>query len=69
MSKTNSDSIGSQIDMLIETVEMIRAEKYPDLPENLVKSILLKHEDIAASETDLIRDMESLVEALVVGDN
>ncbi len=53
----------AQLHMLIETVEQIRAEKYPDVPANLVKQMLLRHGDAAASETDLVRDLEKEVDS------
>lgn len=53
----------AQLHMLIETVEQIRAEKYPDVPANLVKQMLLRHGDAAASETDLARDLEKEVDS------
>lgn len=53
----------AQLHMLIETVEQIRAEKYPGVPANLVKQMLLRHGDAAASETDLVRDLEKEVDS------
>lgn len=51
-----------QLRALIETVEVIRAEKYADVPADLVKQVLLRHGDAAATETELVRDLEKLVD-------
>lgn len=52
----------AQLHTLIETVEKIRAEKYPELPADLIKQMLLRHGDAATSETDQVRDLEKEVD-------
>jgi len=47
--------------MLLNTVEQIRSEKFADVPKELVRRILLHHTDSAASETDMMRSLEQLV--------
>ena len=51
-----------QLQVLFGTVESIRAEKYPGVPAELVRHILVHHTDSAASETDLMRSLERLVD-------
>jgi len=51
-----------QLQMLLDTVEQIRSEKFADVPKELVRRILLHHADAAASETDLMRSLEQLVD-------
>lgn len=51
-----------QLKMLLDTVEQIRSEKFADVPKELVRLILLHYADAAASETDLMRSLEQLVD-------
>ena len=55
----------TQLRTLINTVEKIRAEKYAAVPANLVKQLLLRHGDLAASDGDLVRDLEKLVDDIL----
>lgn len=51
-----------QLQVLLDTVEGIRSEKFADVPKELVRRILLHHTDAAAGETDLMRSLEQLVD-------
>jgi len=55
----------TQLRTLINTVEQIRAEKYAAVPADLIKLLLLRHGDPAASEGDLVRDLEKLVDDIL----
>ena len=48
--------------MLLDTVEQIRSEKFADVPRELVQCILLHHAEATASDTDLMRSLEQLVD-------
>lgn len=54
-------SENTQLDTLMETVEEIRAKKYPNIPSELVRQLLLRHGNTSASQVDLMRDLEALV--------
>lgn len=54
-----------QLQALIDSVQAIRAQSFPDIPEALVEEILLHHADAAAQESDLLRGLEKLVDELV----
>lgn len=59
----------SQLDALLATVEQIRSARFPDVPSDLVKSLLLAHADAGATDTELIRKLEQAVEdAISQGD-
>lgn len=53
----------AQLHTLIETVEIIRAEKYPELPADLIKQMLLRHGDATTAETALVRELEKEVDS------
>ena len=55
----------AQLHGLVEVVEGIRAEKYPEIPANLVRQMLLSHGDATATETDLVRGLEKLVDSIL----
>ena len=57
----------AHIDLLIETVEDIRSRNYPDIPPDIVQSILKNHEDLTKPDIELVRSLEDLVEQLVSG--
>lgn len=61
MSKTGHSN-AEQLQALLGTVEEIRASRFPEVPAELVRRILLHHADPAASETDLMRSLEQLVD-------
>lgn len=65
MNERQKEARDEQLRMLIETVEHIRSEKYDDVPADLVKQMLLRHGDAAATETDLVRDLEKLVDDIM----
>jgi len=48
--------------MLLQTVERLRAERYPHLDADLVQELLQLHADPAASDADLARHVEQSVE-------
>jgi len=62
VSERQATARDDQLRTLLETVERIRAEKYADVPAGLVKQILLRHGDAAATEAELVRDLEKLVD-------
>ena len=51
-----------QIQMLEATVEQIRQSRFPDVPAELVQRILAHHADAAASEAELTRQADQLVD-------
>lgn len=51
-----------QLASLLETVERLRSEKFPELPAALVSEILTLHSDPGASEGDVSRGVEQAVE-------
>ena len=59
---TKDHNKAEQLQVLFETVEGIRADSFPDVPAELVRHILRHHADPAASETDLMRSLEKLVD-------
>lgn len=61
MSAIENERAG-QLKALLETVEGIRSEEFPDVPAELVRRILVHHADPAASETELMRLLEQLVD-------
>lgn len=60
MSDTERKDDG-QLQLLIETVESIRKTDFPDLPEELVRCVLMHHADPTSSETEMIRNIEQIV--------
>ncbi len=62
MNEQQKAARNEQLHTLIETVEQIRKQKYPELPANLVKKMLLRHGDTATSEMDQVRDLEQEVD-------
>lgn len=56
-----------QLQMLLDTVEQIRSEKFADVPKELVRHILLHYADASGSETDLLRSLEQLVDEHLKG--
>lgn len=50
-----------QLKALIATVEQLRADKYADVPAAIVREMLLRHQDAAATETELLRALETIV--------
>ena len=57
-----------QIQTLLDTVERLRAAKYPELNATLVRDILLVHADAAATDNELLRAVEELAEQHVGAD-
>lgn len=62
--KTKQD----QIQTLLDTVERMRAAKYPELNATLVRGILLLHADAAATDNELSRAVEELAEQHIGAD-
>lgn len=60
MSDRSGTSRTEQLEVLLETVERIRQQKYPEIPSGLVRQVLLGHSDAAATDTDLVREFEKL---------
>ena len=50
----NTHQVGDgQIKELLATVEQLRKTKYPDVPAAVVREMLVRHQDAAATETEL----------------
>ena len=54
-----------QFNTLLATVEAIRAKSFPEIPAPLVRQVLISHATAAGTETDLIRELERLVDSLL----
>ena len=50
---TTGQGNAEQIQALLDTVEDIRASRFPEVPAELVRRILLHHADPAASERNV----------------
>jgi len=48
---------------LRDTIQRLRQEKYPDLPENLVAEIIATEEDCQENRQEAIRRIRELIEA------
>lgn len=46
---------------VVDTLERLRAEKYPHIPRDLLRELLRLHADIAASPFDLANQIDALV--------
>lgn len=53
---------GDQITSLLDTVDQLRRERFPHLNAELVESLLRRHADPSAAESELVRSVELLVE-------
>ena len=67
MGQSKIDARDDHLQVLIEVVEGIRAEKYADVPRQLILEVLLRHGDSAATDADLARDIERLVDTALQG--
>jgi hypothetical protein len=50
---------------ILETVEELRAKRFPQLDAGLVRSLLQLHADPGVSGSDFVRQVEQLVEGSV----
>lgn len=57
----NSNS-RDQFHLLLETVERLRREQYPDLDETLVREILSLHADVVEADGETARSAEQIVD-------
>lgn len=55
----------SNLGAILETVEELRAQRFPHLDAGLVRSLLQLHADPGSSGTDFVRQVEQLVEGSV----
>jgi hypothetical protein len=51
-----------QLQVLLETVEVLRREMHPQMDPSLVRDILKLHADSASTDVELSRGVEQLVE-------
>jgi hypothetical protein len=57
-----SDDDAIRNDMtLMDTLERLRAEKFPHIPRDLVREILRMHADVSASPAKLVSDVDGLL--------
>jgi len=54
--------MNEQLKALVETVERLRLDQYPDLDGDLVRQLLEIHADIGAAEADYGRAVEQTIE-------
>jgi len=54
--------LGERLAALLETVEGLRAQKFPELDAYLIKAILALHADSAVDDVGLARKTEKFVE-------
>jgi hypothetical protein len=59
---TTLEQHDEQFQSILDAVERLRREKYPHIDSSLVRDLLRQHSDSAATDTDLTRNNEQIVE-------
>ena len=67
MIKHRDGAVDQQLKTLLDTVEQIRITRYPEVPADFVKHVLLQHSDAAVTELDIVRDLEKFVDEILKG--
>lgn len=62
MNNTSTSNTEDQFQSLLDTVERLRREQYPDLDEELVREILRLHADAGEADGETVRTAEQTVE-------
>lgn len=62
MNNTSASNTDDQFQSLLDTVERLRREQYPDLDQELVREVLRLHSDAGAADTEIVRSAEQTVE-------
>jgi len=65
MSELRAGMEDDQLRSLLETVERIRAERFPDLDAAMVEQLLRLHADSSAGDGELTRAVEQAVEDML----
>ncbi|WP_416050075.1 hypothetical protein [Cupriavidus basilensis] len=62
MNSSKEQASDNQFQSLLDAVERLREEKFPQLDATLVRELLRLHSDVTAEDRDLARGVEQAVE-------
>jgi hypothetical protein len=69
MSNAPGQDGDDQLQSLLETLELLRLERFADVEPELVRKLLRLHADGGAADAELARAVEQAVEAHLAGRN